>query len=401
MQTLGILVLVAVTNEYLYAYEIIKGKEFEVFSASEPLNFLGLAEKYGYQSEEYEVTTEDGYILGLFRIPGKRGLPILLMHGFLESSDTWLVRGYTSLGVTLARQDYDVWFGNVRGNKYSRKHVKLNPDKDASFWDFSFQEHGFYDLPAIIDAILAQTGFQKLNAFGYSQGNMIFYVLGSTRREYNEKINVMTALAPVCFLNNIQPPLSLLAEFAPEINGYLEKVGMDELFGNSPSGKTLKGICSNPILGYALCAMGFLFPSSGYDIEELSPSFFYDLLQYFPSATTRKNSYHLAQLALRGRFSKFDYGAEGNLVQYNTKLPPDYDLNRVTMPIVLLAGRNDKISVLVDVDTLKGQLPNVVNYTIVKRELMNHIDYVWGENMKDYLFPYIFDILDKYNSMPQ
>ncbi len=46
----------------------------------------------------------------------------------------------------LANIGYDVWLGNNRGNKYSRSHISLNPDKDKNFWDFSFHEMGKYDL---------------------------------------------------------------------------------------------------------------------------------------------------------------------------------------------------------------------------------------------------------------
>lgn len=36
---------------------------------------------------------------------------------------------------------YDAWLGNLRGNKYSRQHLTLDPDNDAEFWDFSYPEH--------------------------------------------------------------------------------------------------------------------------------------------------------------------------------------------------------------------------------------------------------------------
>lgn len=56
----------------------------------------------------HEVTTKDGYILELHRIPHGRKSPktyeprqpVLLMHGFLESSNGWVVLGSeNSLGI--------------------------------------------------------------------------------------------------------------------------------------------------------------------------------------------------------------------------------------------------------------------------------------------------------------
>lgn len=54
----------------------------------------------GYLCEEHEVTTEDGYVLTLHRIPnGKRkknnGKVLFLMHGILSSSADWIVTGET------------------------------------------------------------------------------------------------------------------------------------------------------------------------------------------------------------------------------------------------------------------------------------------------------------------
>lgn len=51
-----------------------------------------------------------------------------------------------------------MWLGNNRGNSYSRDHNKLDPDIDAKFFDYSFYELGKYDLPAMIDKTLEETG---------------------------------------------------------------------------------------------------------------------------------------------------------------------------------------------------------------------------------------------------
>lgn len=45
---------------------------------------------------------------------------------------------------------FDVWLGNVRGNKYSHKHMSLK-STETKFWDFSLDEVVYYDIPAIIE----------------------------------------------------------------------------------------------------------------------------------------------------------------------------------------------------------------------------------------------------------
>ena len=114
-------------------------------------NTKEMAEAHKYACETYTVITPDGYILKLFRIPGHQNevlmkakrlhkQPVLLQHGMLDSSDTFLINESPALAYLLADKGYDVWLGNFRGNRYSRQHVKLNPDEDDQFWNFSIDE---------------------------------------------------------------------------------------------------------------------------------------------------------------------------------------------------------------------------------------------------------------------
>lgn len=358
------------------------------------LHFKALANKYGLNCEEHDVVTQDGYILSLFRIPGDRTRPVLLMHGILDSADTFMIRGNTSMVAVLANTGYDVWVGNERGNRYSRRHVTLDPNNDKQFWDFSFHEMGMYDLPAFIDYILYRTGQSKLSCIGHSQGNTIFYVLGSMRPEYNDKIRLMIALAPICYLYHLPEPAKSIVQAWPVISDFLTAVGHEEVFGhNSIERKIVKSLCRRKD-SYELCGKGILMNIAGNDPEELEPEFLTTVVAYYPSSTSRKCGTHLLQMGLKKDFSQIDYGAMGNLAAYNSVTPPNYDLGKVTMKIALLVASNDKMNSLTDVKILRRRLPNVVDYYVISWSKFNHADYVWGRNMAKHLFPKVFSLLE-------
>jgi lysosomal acid lipase/cholesteryl ester hydrolase len=80
--------------------------------------------------------------------------PVLLMHGCMMSSEVWvcLRSSKKCLPLVLADAGYDVWLGNVRGNKYCQKHVNWTPSQNE-FWDFSLDEIVMHDIPAIVDVL--------------------------------------------------------------------------------------------------------------------------------------------------------------------------------------------------------------------------------------------------------
>lgn len=66
---------------------------------------------------------------------------------------------------------------------------------------------GYYDVPAFIDYILAATNQEKLFYIGHSQGTTAFFAMAAQRPEYNEKVRLMTALAPVAYISHTEHPL--------------------------------------------------------------------------------------------------------------------------------------------------------------------------------------------------
>ncbi|KAL1459171.1 hypothetical protein WDU94_011178 [Cyamophila willieti] len=152
---------------------------------------------WGYPGEEHTITTEDGYIMSLFRITPKQinAKPILFLHGFLSSPEQFLLQGKKDLAIMLTEAGYDVWLGAYRGSHYGRRHVTLTTKK-TKFWDFTFHEHGYYDAPAMIDHILQVTKTPRVSCIGYSMGNAVFMIMLALRPEYNDKVQMYVGLAP-------------------------------------------------------------------------------------------------------------------------------------------------------------------------------------------------------------
>lgn len=361
-------------------------------------NFTELASKYGMPVEEHDIVTIDGYVLKTFRIPGNRTRPVLLAHGIFGTSDVFIARGNTSLCSVLFNEGHDIWLLNLRGNRYSRSHINLDPDRDKSFWDFSIHEHGISDLSSNIDYILNATGQPKLTIIGISEGTTVTFILTTTKPEYNSRIMTFIALAPVVYLQNLEPPSSIAMQFSSELIDLFRSIGIEELFGYKSAFKRLYNIICSRTFGYEFCLKSVLFLFTGADEAQMEPDFFRATIGQFPDGTSLKNMGHYAQIGRNKRFAHYDYGPRQNIVRYNTTLPPLYDLNKVLIDTYLVCGRNDKMSTLKDVEILVGKLPNVREFRVMTSEQFNHLDYIWAKDAHKVTYPFILTVLSKYNT---
>jgi len=127
----------------------------------------------GYPCEEHYATTPDGYILGMFRMPQPNnvGPPVLLQHGLLDSSFTWVLNyPEQSFPYILHDLGYDVWLGNNRGNTYSKNHTTLSIHS-KEFWQFSWDQMAEFDFPTQIQYALSKNAmYPKLVYIGHSEG---------------------------------------------------------------------------------------------------------------------------------------------------------------------------------------------------------------------------------------
>ncbi|KAF6216011.1 hypothetical protein GE061_000348 [Apolygus lucorum] len=346
----------------------------------------------GYPLEEYDVVTEDGYILGIYRIPHGRNYsstkrpPILLQHGILASSACFVMETREkSLGFILADAGFDVWLSNTRGNTYSKGHVTLDPVLNASkFYDYSFHELGYYDLPAVIDFILNKTGNSQLRYIGHSQGTTEFFVMASSRPEYNAKIKVATTMAPVVFLDNIRGAFKLLSKLQTLLDILNEYFGVNVIFKSWKVPK--EGLLSptSPIARYIF--YNVLSLTGGYDDQQLNKTMLPLAMEQGSSGATVKQFRHFSQVINSGgKFVMFDYGRDENTKRYGQPTPPEYDLSKITAQVNLHYAKNDWISRVPDVQKLNRHLPNSKLYE-VSFELFNHLDFLWAKDVNELLY---------------
>ena len=61
----------------------------------------------------------------------------------------------------------------------------------------SWDEHGNYDIPAMIDQIISVTEQEKIFYIGHSMGTTGFMVMANDKSAYQDKIHLASFLAPV------------------------------------------------------------------------------------------------------------------------------------------------------------------------------------------------------------
>lgn len=118
-----------------------------------------------------------------------------------------------NLAYSYVEQGYDVYMINCRGNRYSRRHITLDPD-GPEFWNFSWQEMALFDVPEVIDVVRQRTGSSTVQCVGHSQGGSVLLALLSLKPEYNKIITHVGLLAPFTQMQKIGFPINTVIKAA-------------------------------------------------------------------------------------------------------------------------------------------------------------------------------------------
>ncbi|KAI9850653.1 MAG: cholesterol esterase [Thelocarpon superellum] len=367
-------------------------------------DFVDMCALFGYHAEEHIVQTGDGYFLGLHRLGWRKGeesvrvnaghgsvkKPVVyLHHGILMNSEVWvcITDQERCLPFQLVERGYDVWLGNNRGNKYSKKSTIHSPTS-TEFWNFSIDEFAFHDIPDSISYILSTTAQPSLSYVGFSQGTAQAFASLSVHPTLNDKVDVFIALAPA------MSPAGLS-------NGVV-----DALMKASPDVIFL-AFGRRTILGSTTMWQALLYPPLFVRIIDLSLSFLFNwhgrnisphqklaAYAHLYSFTSTKSVVHWFQIIRTKSFQMYDDDTTSMLNlggggKYSKK--HRYPTRNIKTPTVLVYGGSDS---LVDITVMLKELPQ---HTIAKEiPHYEHLDFLWGNELDQLVFPHVFSALDTY-----
>lgn len=342
---------------------------------------------YNYTCEVHSVTTRDGYILELHRIPNKGKQAVVLGHGIVGSSGNFVISGPgNALSFLLFDRGYDVWMINFRGNRYSRKHVGINPDKNPIFWQFSMHELGIYDLPAVIDYVLEETELKKVSYVCHSMGCAGFFVLLSEHPEYNDKVTTTVALGPVTHFRHTKSVTVKTLLQNVDLVETLTALGLQqEIMPSSDSYRHMPTLLMDSAFN----------DFAGEDPRLYENGFREVIYGHNPSGASLKEFLHYAHIFYNYDFVKYDYGPLNNLIRYRSLRPPPYNLTNCKVPVYIFYTQNDNIADMEDVERLANKLTTVVELNEVKDPLYSHMSLLMSKTAKELINDHIIDIIDR------
>ncbi|KXX75348.1 Sterol esterase TGL1, partial [Madurella mycetomatis] len=370
-------------------------------------DFVDLCATFGYTAEEHVVQTKDGYLLGLHRLAWRKGEEdtkvnrgpksvkkrvVYLHHGLLMNSEVWvcLTDEQRALPFVLVERGFDVWLGNNRGNKYSKKSIRSSPNS-IDFWNFSIDEFAFHDIPDSIGYILETTGQESLSYIGFSQGTAQAFASLAVHPKLNDQVNVFIALAPAMSPAGLSNGVvDALVKASPQVLFLL--FGRRSILSSAAMWESLL----YPPLFTKLIDLGlsFLF---NWRTQNISTSQKLAAYPHLYSFTSTKSVVHWFQIIRNKSFQMYDDDVHPPLLsplssrsRRYTKVAR-YPTRNIKTPIVLVYGGSDS---LVDIKAMMRELPSQTLANEVPH--YEHLDFLWARDVAEMVFGHVFDALESF-----
>lgn len=371
---------------------------------------------YGYIIREHVVTTRDDYILLLHKLekPNSRyngnGKIVYFHHGLCTNSELFVLGSEfnKNLPYLLLEKGWEVWLGNNRGNKYSRKHLKVSVSS-KQYWDFSLDEFALYDIPDSIAYIKLQYLYRdKITYIGFSQGcAQLFASLSLHSQQLHSSLNLFVGLSPPIIPNKYTKTggwlLTKIIEMSASDNQF-----MYSLFGRRamlPSVSFWVNLL--PYKFFASMVDYSLVLLFNWKTKNISPEQKRVGYRHMYSVTSVKSVMHWFQIIYSNRFQMFHetcsvgrsflstwIGADANYPGY--RAPPFPIAHHLDLTMLLVYGDKDN---LIDIELSKELILDQNQRMKDKLYLLEcpgyeHMDTLWSDTVYEDVFVKILDAME-------
>ena len=324
----------------------------------------------------YKIPTTDGQQITLTRYIGNKQNPIMLVHGMGSNHIMYDYDENHSLPRYLNDQDWDVWMLDLRtcdgdGDYFFSK----NSDREYinRYWDFDNTLLKI-DVVTAIDFIKKVTLKNKIFFCGHSYGGYLAYAYAMLIGEENLSGIITTGACPYANPIEFQPSRLKMLQYGFYLGkkAYVNPFGRPWDFYPKIRMDIYKKIwkpTANTVFYYNTTP-AYIQKNLGYYTDSQPAGVYVDM--YFGKDPRKYNGYWFDPQTL--------YNYSGNL-------------NKITVPILFIAGDNDTQ------DPKQGILNAYENVSSTIKEFYSfpkhsHLDLLLGENADELIFPKITMFMD-------
>ena len=327
--------------------------------------------------------TKDGWRLGVRRYrparpdPGK--LPVILCHGLGLNATFWTITD-DHLPSQLAASGYEVFLFDLRASGENARMGVCDP-LNRFLRETPFRERGEgawtvddivrYDMPAIIDHVLRQTGREQVNWVGHSLGGMIMFPYQQLSPE------------PYRIANFVGMGSTIIQATTPQ----------KQMLSANSGIRLLQNVASAGRLGRPLT----FFRMPGMDKVD---RFYYTAENVEPRTVSRFYGYTLEDPG-SGALRQFaPYLRHGRLLSADERIDYVAHLPEVVVPTLMVAGETDLISDVPSTKLTFERLGSPDKTLLIYGEgqgslgRYGHCDLVWSKFAPREIFPDVIKWLD-------
>ena len=324
------------------------------------------------EPEVYLIETDDGAQIALHRFASvedstrDRGEPILFCHGIMSNRYSFDLVEERSFPRHLASLGYDVWMLELRNSGAAASSSLFDTDS----YEHSMDAYIEKDVPTAIATVLKRTGSKRLHWVGHSMGSMVLY--GYVSRFGDEKLaSIVSFGGPPQELFDGNIMMQLGVKLAPVVTGLLDQV---------PSGSLVK-MNSLGAWPAVLPQMHLIWNYDNVDAD-----------------TARLAAAHAVDNIASGVLEQFRLAARRGVLT-NEAQTHSYTggLEKVSVPIFLIAGANDQLAAPA---LMRRALSKVTSERVAFEVLSRangyshdygHVDMLLGVTAADEVLPLLVD----------